>query len=71
MQTNENNIPQQILFINDLEKLIGRSRLTLRRWWEDGKFPRPVKLHGTTLVWYTPTIMDWIEKNIQHTSNMV
>ena len=34
-------IKQQILFIDDLEKLIGRNRLTIRRWWEDGKFPAP------------------------------
>lgn len=65
MQSDKNiNIPQQILFINDLEALIGRSRLTLRRWWEDGKFPPPVKLHGKTLAWQTQTVMDWIEKNM-------
>jgi len=65
MQLIENKvIPQQILFITDLEKLIGRNRLTLRRWWMDGKFPAPIKLHGTTLAWHTQTVNDWIEENM-------
>lgn len=63
MQTT-NKVKQQILFINDLEKLLGRNRLTLRRWWTSGKFPSPIKLHGTTLVWHAETVNDWIEKNI-------
>lgn len=65
MQTNNNQkIQQQILFITDLEKLLGRNRLTLRRWWMSGKFPSPVKLHGTTLVWHAPLVMEWIDNNI-------
>lgn len=58
-------LPQQILFITDLEKIIGRNRLTLRRWWTDGKFPKPVKLHGTTLAWSSETITHWIKNNMQ------
>lgn len=27
------------------------------------KFPVPVKLNGSTLVWNTETINDWIEQN--------
>lgn len=42
------NITQKILLIPDLEIMIGRNRITLRRWWLTGKFPRPVKLNGTT-----------------------
>jgi prophage regulatory protein len=62
---NKNKIPQQILFITDLEKLIGRNRLTLRRWWTDGKFPKPIKLNGTTLAWHTETINHWINHSIK------
>jgi prophage regulatory protein len=56
---------QQVLFINDLEKVIGRNRLTLRRWWQNGKFPIPVKLNGTTLAWHSETIGEWIDKNLK------
>jgi predicted DNA-binding transcriptional regulator AlpA len=45
--------------------MIGRNRLTLRRWWESGKFPSPVKLHGTTLAWHCETIKNWIDENIK------
>lgn len=62
-------LPQQVLFINDLEKLIGRNRLTLRRWWMEGKFPVPVKLNGTTLAWHYATINAWINQHFQDTIN--
>lgn len=65
MHISDDNIPQQILFITDLERLIGRNRLTLRRWWTSGKFPIPVKLNGTTLAWRKETINQWIEQNIR------
>lgn len=63
----ENNIKlcQQVLFINDLEKVIGRNRLTLRRWWQEGKFPTPIKLNGTTLAWHAEIIGEWINKNLK------
>lgn len=70
MQVNT-EIPQKILFITDLEKLIGRNRLTLRRWWTNDKFPRPVKLNGTTLAWHMETIDHWIEQNIKAGSRWV
>ena len=56
---------QQVLFITDLEKIIGRNRLTLRRWWVEGKFPPPVKLNGTTLAWHAESIHEWIDVNIK------
>ncbi|WP_133127717.1 helix-turn-helix transcriptional regulator [Legionella nagasakiensis] len=65
MHTNQNKIPQQILFITDLEKLIGRNRLTLRRWWTSGKFPEPIKLNGTTLAWHVETVNHWINQKIK------
>ena len=65
MQVINNYISQQILFINDLEIIIGKDRLTLRRWWTSGKFPEPVKLHGRTLAWHKEVIDEWIELNLR------
>jgi len=61
---NSQDVTQKIFFITDLEKIIGRNRLTIRRWWLEGKFPQPVKLHGTTLAWNTKTINEWLNQNI-------
>lgn len=61
---NTKGIKQQILFIDDLEKLIGRNRLTIRRWWEDGKFPAPTKLNGTNLAWHLEKVQDWIDLSL-------
>jgi predicted DNA-binding transcriptional regulator AlpA len=36
--------------IAHVEQMTGFHRSTLRRWWEEGKFPRPQKLNGTTLI---------------------
>ncbi|RUQ81529.1 helix-turn-helix transcriptional regulator [Legionella septentrionalis] len=65
MQSVNNLISQQILFINDIEIIIGKDRLTLRRWWTDGKFPKPVKLHGRTLAWHKEVIEEWITQNMK------
>lgn len=63
--TSIQGLTQQIFFITDLEKIIGRNRLTLRRWWAEGKFPHPVKLNGTTLAWHSQVIHEWINKNVK------
>ena len=62
---NIHELSQQVFFITDLEKIIGRNRLTLRRWWTDGKFPKPVKLNGTTLAWHSNDISDWINHAVK------
>ncbi len=55
----------QIAQISHIEEITGFHRSTLRRWWEDGKFPRPQKLNGTTLVWPIQLVTQWIEDNIK------
>lgn len=63
---------QQILFMRDVEQIVGRDRLTLRRWWLTGKFPRPVKLNDSVLSWHYVAIEQWIKKamNINETTDM-
>ncbi|VEG91211.1 helix-turn-helix transcriptional regulator [Legionella spiritensis] len=55
---------QQILFIKDVERLIGRNRNTLRRWWLTGKFPRPVKIHDSLLTWHYGVVENWINQTL-------
>ncbi len=66
---NPHKITQQVLFIDDLEQMIGRSRVTLRRWWLVGKFPRPVKLNHSTLAWHRDAIEQWINQSIKINEN--
>lgn len=60
----QQRISQKVLFIPDIEKMIGRNRVTLRRWWLIGKFPQPVKLNGTTLAWHSDEIDSWINQTV-------
>lgn len=60
-----NTLTRQMFYINDIEKITGRNRLTLRRWWEKGSFPKPRKLHSSVLVWHATDLQEWINKNIQ------
>lgn len=65
MQLNNKPIHiQKLLFIKDVEQIVGRNRLTLRRWWEASKFPKPTKLNGTVLVWRSDVIDRWIKDSV-------
>lgn len=56
-------LKQQLLYIKDVELLTGRSAMTLRRWWKQGKFPTPTK--HSVLIWRADVIEQWINQNIQ------
>jgi predicted DNA-binding transcriptional regulator AlpA len=56
---------QQVLFMKDVERIIGRNRLTLRRWWSAGKFPKPIKLNDTVNSWHCEAIEQWINQKVK------
>ncbi|HDV6747771.1 AlpA family phage regulatory protein [Legionella pneumophila serogroup 1] len=60
---------RQLIYINELEQITGRSRVTLRRWWNKGKFPKPTKLHSSVLVWNALSIQQWINENVPETNH--
>ena len=64
--TTENRPPQRqkLLFIKDVEQIIGRSRQTIRRWCEKNKFPHPIKLNDTVRAWRAEVIYQWINDNM-------
>jgi prophage regulatory protein len=57
-------IPKRIYYIKDAEQVIGRNRLTLRRWWERNLFPKPTLISGR-LAWDAEIIDQWIKQNVQ------
>ncbi|VEG89603.1 helix-turn-helix transcriptional regulator [Legionella spiritensis] len=66
---NKYPIEQQLLFIKDVEKITGCNRMTLRRWWIAGNFPKPVKLNGSVLAWHYDIIEQWINDNTKQIFN--
>jgi len=57
-------IKRKIYFIKDVEKIIGRNRLTLRRWWNKDLFPKPTLINNQ-LAWSASTINEWISDNFK------
>lgn len=61
MSTNQ-TIPLPIIwFINDLEKLLRRNRLTLRRMWYRGDFPKPCGRINNRLYWKANVVDQWLQ----------
>ena len=46
---------------DDLKRLgINVSRVTLLRWEARGRFPRRIRMGGTTVAWFMSEIEDWL-----------
>jgi prophage regulatory protein len=56
-------IKPKVYFIKDAEKIVGRNRLTLRRWWRKCHFPKPTLINNR-LAWRADVIDQWINKNL-------
>lgn len=47
----------RVLSLDEVSKIMGRSKKTLWRLWrKEGKFPRPILLSGRTIGWRESTI---------------
>lgn len=57
-------IPSALFFIADLEALLRRSRQTIRRMWEKGKFPKPAMINNRC-AWRAESVQEWINTNLQ------
>jgi len=55
----QSNHQVRFYYIKDVEQLIGKHRLTLRRWWVADKFPKPV-LIGKRVAWPADVINQWL-----------
>lgn len=50
--------------LEEVEKIIGRTRMTLRKWWVKNLFPKPI-LVNNRLAWKSTEIETWINKTLQ------
>lgn len=58
-----NGLYPRLYFIKDVEQIVRRNRLTLRRWWESEKFPKPILINNR-LAWRTDVIHQWINEQL-------
>lgn len=50
----------------DLQRLgINVSRVTLLRWEARGRFPRRIRMGGTTIAWFMSEIEDWLAERAE------
>jgi len=57
---NEKNNPR-LATRDDLKRMgINVSRTTLLRWEQNGRFPRRIRMGGTTIAWFMSEIEDWL-----------
>lgn len=57
----KDKLKNKFYYIKQVEELIGRHRLTLRRWWKNNKFPPPIVIFNR-LAWRVEIIDKWIDK---------
>jgi prophage regulatory protein len=50
----------KLLSTRQVTDIIGRSPLTLRRWWKSGSFPKPLFYNNRTLGWSEKDIQQWL-----------
>ncbi|MEZ9420645.1 AlpA family phage regulatory protein [Vibrio breoganii] len=50
---------EKLVSYQELEESLGRSRKTIWRWVQQGKFPKPVKMNGITAGWKKSAIESW------------
>ena len=58
-----NGLKPKLYFIKDVEQIVRRNRLTLRRWWESEKFPKPILINNR-LAWLADVIHQWINEHL-------
>lgn len=52
---------QRLLNATDVERMTGYSRITIKRWMNDGKFPRSVQAHPNGHHrWREQDVQDWV-----------
>ena len=46
---------------DDLKRMgINVSNTSLLRWEKQGRFPRPIRMAGTTVAWFVSDLEDWL-----------
>jgi prophage regulatory protein len=60
-----NDLPQTIYRMPELERLTGRKAPTIWQDIREGKFPKPIKLGGRASGWLSSEIADWQRQRVE------
>lgn len=52
--------PQGTTRLQPTAKMVGVHSMTLRRWWANGKFPKPIKVNGLPM-FRNAELLAWLE----------
>jgi len=61
MPKKDRTVLRKMLSQRDLLKMIPASRVTIWRWWAEGRFPIPVKLGPNRMAWFLDEVIEWQE----------
>lgn len=57
---------ERLLKIRDVEEMVGYGETKIRLWIDLGKFPKPIRPHGTGhLRWLLSEVQDWIADQVR------
>ena len=68
--TNPGHILDRFLREPEVLRLIGVSKMTLRRWEAQGRFPKRCKIGPNTVAWRESAIHDWLANGGASSSEM-
>jgi predicted DNA-binding transcriptional regulator AlpA len=50
----------EIVFVPEVERIVGAHHTTIRRWWQTGQFPAPLRIGPIRIGWQRGVIRKWI-----------
>ncbi|MGB7407189.1 MAG: AlpA family phage regulatory protein [Pontixanthobacter sp.] len=56
--------PGRLMKRREVERELGIAKSTIYRWMDDGKFPRPVRIHGRDVRWPSSVIDQFKRENV-------
>src|SRR6188768_54459 len=52
---------RRVIGIGDVQYLTGKHHATLRRWWQNGIFPAPMRTGPNSIGWFEDEVVAWLE----------
>jgi predicted DNA-binding transcriptional regulator AlpA len=53
-------LKEDLYYMDDIVRVTGKPKLTIRRWFNKGIFPKPTMIPGNRLVWKVKIIEKWL-----------
>jgi predicted DNA-binding transcriptional regulator AlpA len=50
----------EIVFVPEVERIVGAHHTSIRRWWRTGQFPAPLRIGPNRIGWQRGVIREWV-----------